>query len=125
MKFRTRKGSLRLATTLGHVTHLTEEWKELPEIFHAEAYANGCISDEMAEVLAKDGSLDESKVDVDQSPEQTRMDSVRAAVKEMNDAREVDGMFTDSGLPNLRRLREIAGFEVTAEERDTAWNEFI
>lgn len=124
MKFRTRKGEVRLATTLGHVTFLTEEWKELPEIFHQEAYSRGCISEEMAEVLSKDGGIDESKVDVNQSPEETRMAAVLDAVKEMHDVKDVDGMFTESGLPSLKRLREIAGFEVTSEERDKAWAEF-
>lgn len=112
MKFRTRKGKVRLATTSGHVTWLNEEWKELPELFHIEAWSSGCISEDMAAVLQGGGP----------SFEESRRENIIEAIREMEKADD-PSLFTDTGLPNLKKLREYAGFEVTSEERDDAWAE--
>lgn len=111
MKFRTRSGSIRLATTSGHITWLTEEWRDLPEVFHAEAWASGCISEDMAQVL--------------QGEEKPRGDKVKAAISQMVKEGPVNdkNYWTEAGVPQLKKLREIAGFEVTASERDQAWAE--
>jgi hypothetical protein len=121
MKFRTRSGMVRLGSPTGHVHTLTEEWAELHERFHKEAYASGCVSEDMAAVLA---TLDKPAPDGEKPlhGDAARMDKVKVAIRKMLDGNEQKN-FTAAGIPDLRILRAVADFEVTSDERDEAWRQ--
>lgn len=49
MKFRSRSDSevARLASTTGHIILVGQEFVEVPQHMESEAYANGCVSEEL------------------------------------------------------------------------------
>ena len=49
-----------------------------------------------------------------------RLEKAKAAVQRMLDG-DNPADFTAAGFPDLRRLRVLADFDVSAEERDAAW----
>lgn len=117
MKFRTRSGTVRLGSPSGHVHSLTEIWQELDPRFHKEAYAAGCLSEDMVAAIqvlqthGADGAL---------QGDAARLEKAKAAVQRMLDG-DNPADFTAGGIPDLRRLRVLADFDVSAEERDAAW----
>jgi len=53
MRFRSKnRKNIRLASTTGHVILVGEEWVTVPEHMEGDAYANGCISEEMFNTIA-------------------------------------------------------------------------
>lgn len=132
MRFRTRHGEIRVAAQPGYVQTVTEEWAELHERFHKEAYAAGCISEDMLEILstatAQVGATATAalKSEGDQEKvlqgDSARLEKVKAAIKKMLDSDEPKN-FTSAGLPDLRVLRAVADFEVSGDERDEAWKQ--
>lgn len=123
MKFRSPgKESLHLALTSGHTLVIPPEGVEVPDVFRREAISRG------AEPMAADGThlapvhqpSSESGGDGGQSTEEKRLELIKAALRNMlNGADEED--FTSAGLPNLKRLQHLAGFNVPRAEADAAW----
>ncbi|GAA5785664.1 hypothetical protein [Chitiniphilus shinanonensis] len=115
-KFCTRPGSepLRLALTTGHIAVITDQFEPLHERFHAEAYGLGCISEDMLDVLKQ---LSPEAPAGGQPPARDRLiaDALSALIERGN-----PDDFTGQGLPRVEALSEIAGFPVTAGERDAA-----
>jgi hypothetical protein len=117
MKFRTRSGVIRLGSPSGHVHTLTEEWQALDERFHKEAYAAGCLSEDMVaaiQLLEAHGGEPPLQGDA------ARLEKAKAAIRRMLEG-DNPADFTAAGIPDLRRLRALADFDVTADERDAAW----
>jgi hypothetical protein len=115
-KFRTLpgRGPVRIALTSGHETWVTEEWEPLAPIFHREALADGCISEDMAKVL---NGLDAEPV----AATKPRADQIAEVIAEMLDANE-PAYIDDHGKPVLSMLSDKLGFKVTAKERDTIFD---
>lgn len=117
MKFRAKQGEVRIALTTGHVTIVTENLKELDTRFHAEAYAKGCLDENMAAALETKGAS--SSTSGTMSPEE-RAEKVLTAVKEIVEGGNPEDM-TGAGLPKAGKITAMVGFEVTASERDDAY----
>lgn len=126
MKFRSPgQEPVHLALTSGHTLVIPPEGVEVPAVFRREAISRG------AEPMAPDGSFAESLhqsggqggdggADDGQTAEAKRLELIKTALRTMlNGASEED--FTTAGLPNLKRLQFLAGFNVSRAEADAAW----
>ena len=143
MKFRSRSDSevARLASTTGHIILVGQEFVEVPQHMESEAYANGCVSEELynsikadmakgAEQAAKEmlaGAIGsgEQQVSAIKLPSgeiinEDRSAVVRKAIQGMLDGGE-DGAFTAAGLPNLKVLSGKCGFQVSKDEMESVW----
>lgn len=124
MKFRSPgEEPLHIALTSGHTLVITPEGVEVPETFRREAISRG------AEPLGSDGAnlapVHQSNAGGDddddaKSTEEKRLELIKVALRTMlSGADEED--FTAAGLPNLKRLQFLAGFNVPRTEADAAW----
>ena len=142
MKFRSRDGEMkRLALTDGRVWRIGTDWKFLPEDVHSEAYAIGCVSEDMiraAQDMVLPGEGDDAPPAapvVDAPPEdipeatnpveppvtpENRHATILEKMRVMIDSGE-EGTMTAKGLPNKKKLTELTGFAATAEEFTKAW----
>lgn len=118
MKFRTTQGRVKLSGGAGHIHTLGEEWTELHERFHKEARAAGCLSEDMVAAIK---ALEMPKTEPTKGPEENRLERVKAAIRTMLEGNNA-GDFNATGTPDLRRLRDVADFNVTSDERDAAWD---
>ena len=122
MRFKSRSGTVRLEATdsfgfpNGHICEVGEEWTELHEMFHSHAYAKGLVSEDMIAALKAD--LEAGKLDVpDTTTPESRMAVVRRVVIGMVEKGD-PAEFTAQGKPKMDVLEKLAGFDVTAQERD-------
>lgn len=116
-KFRSRDGStVRLAMTSGHVALVGKEFRELPQMYWSDAYAKGCISDDM--------SAEAQGSDTGNSEAATRKAAITQAIEKMHSEKK-DGDFTTQGVPQVSRISELVGFTITAAERDAVWEDMI
>jgi len=98
-------------------TVFADDWCDLHPMFHREAIAQGAITDNMSQEAINAHIL---------QPGETggvpRMKLIRDAI----DAMILDGNksdFTQSGLPNLKRLGERVGFGVERTDMEAVWAE--
>ena len=137
MKFRAVRGSVRLASTSGHVVIVTEGWTEVPDCLEKEALANGCISQEMANAILgqnsenwvpPDQNTDETGTQGNNEPGTDPQDEIKA--KRINDiVRAIETMakennpkyFTKRGEPNKVHLKNFVGYQFSEEEYEEAW----
>lgn len=119
MRFKTRQGEVRIAHTTGHVAIVGEEFQELEERFHADAYSKGCISEGMAQVAPPMGAPFIAPL----TPEE-RQEKILEAVKGILEEGDTENM-TQAGVPKLDKVSAMVGFEATKAERDDAYNEVI
>jgi hypothetical protein len=118
-KFRSIDGTdVHVKLTSGHTAVIGKDWRPLPDHMHREAYANGCISDNMLQGMA--GPKEPPGKDGDKANDPERAAKILAAIKVMIDANKPE-KFTTTGLPRADALSEAVGFEVTSAERDAAW----
>ena len=136
MRFRSRSNSevARLASTSGHIILVGQEFVEVPQHMEAEAYANGCVSEELYNSIKADmakGALaagDGGGVQLPggvtdgPGPEVIRQTTIRRSIRAMLDGKE-EGAFTAAGLPNLKVLSGKCGFQVSKDEMEVAWGE--
>ena len=130
MKFRSRSDSqvIRLASTSGHICLVGREFVEIPEHMEAEAYANGCVSEELYNAIKADlaGGLlsggGGARLPGSAEPQTTRVSTIKQQIEAMLDSGE-DGAFTAAGLPNLKVLSGKCGFQVSKDEMELAWGE--
>ena len=135
MKFRSRSDSevARLASTTGHIILVGQEFVEVPQHMESEAYANGCVSEELYNSIKADmakGALatgeggDAKPAGGIKLPSDTgqsdRPAVIRQAIQGMLDGGE-DGAFTAAGLPNLKVLSGKCGFQVSKDELESVW----
>lgn len=134
MKFRSRnKDIIRLASTIGHVCLIGEEWSEVPEHMESEAYSKGCISEEMYETIKDTIDKEEGNVTdipvgdgdtLDFSPatdEGVRNVTIKEAIDKMIDEPKPSD-FTARGMPNLSVLSERCGFPVPKVFMEPVWD---
>lgn len=85
-----------------------------------------CVEDAVA--IGARPVAEEIDILPDDSPDvvltaQERMDKIAEAIQTMV-ARNERNDFTGSGLPDIRRMNAIVGFDVTKPERDAAWQRY-
>ena len=145
MRFRSRSNSevARLASTSGHIILVGQEFVEVPQHMEAEAYANGCVSEEIYNSIKADmakgaeqaamemlagatggGAQQVSGIKLPSGDivREDRPAVVRQAIQAMLDGGE-EGAFTAAGLPNLKVLSGKCGFQVSKDEMEVAWGE--
>ena len=143
MRFRSRSNNeaSRLASTSGHIILVGQEFVEVPQHMEADAYSNGCVSEEIynsikadmakgaeraaMEMLAGATGGGAQQVSVIKLPSgdiirEDRPAVDRQAIQGMLDGGE-DGAFTAAGLPNLKVLSGKCGFQVAKDEMGAAW----
>ena len=128
MKFRSRSDNqvVRLASTTGHICLVGREFVEIPEHMEAEAYANGCVSEELYNAIKADlaaGNLVAGggvRLPGNGGPQAERTSVIKQQIEAMLDSGE-DGAFTAAGLPNLKVLSGKCGFQVGKDEMETVW----
>ena len=131
MRFRSRSDNdvARLTSTSGHIVLVGQEFVEVPQHMEAEAYANGCVSEELYNSIKADmarGALAGGEGKGVQLPsgvtDEARPEVIRRGILEMLDGKE-EGAFTAAGLPNLKVLSGKCGFQVAKDEMESAWGE--
>ena len=145
MRFRSRSNSevARLASTSGHIILVGQEFVEVPQHMEADAYANGCVSEEIYNSIKADmakgaeqaamemlagatggGAQQVSGIKLPSGDivREDRPAVVRQAIQGMLDGGE-EGAFTAAGLPNLKVLSGKCGFQVAKDEMESAWGE--
>ena len=114
MKFRSKHGEIRVALVHGgHTAVIGEDWRELDPMFHAEALALG------AEVDKGNFSAEKPKPAEAANPqansEVTHDAAYRnALVTMLTRAEEAD--FTNAGLPDIRQVSKLVGFQARKED---------
>lgn len=107
-----------IAQTSGHCTIVGTGWTDLHERFHNDAYANGCISEDMV----KNNSMS----DVDASVVNTmnnialQKNEVADAIRKLVRDNDLDS-FDSKGKPKSPVLTGMVGFRVTNAVRDEVW----
>lgn len=123
-RFRSASGSpVRLALLSGHVTIVGTEWVSLGEVFWREAYANGCVSDDM-EVFQDIEKLQDAGVIDKVQALQVLRDKVRSAVDKCLEEGNPDNFTANKG-PKAQYLNAEVGETVPANIREEIWNEFV
>lgn len=135
MKFRSRDGKTkRIEFHDGRVWLVGTEWKFLPDIVHSEAYAVGCVSEDMVkaaqnmtlptdEIPAGTGPAPDAGETETQEPpvgpenrEPVILEKMKAMVASGD-----EGTMTAKGLPNKKTLTDHCGFAPTPAEFTKAW----
>lgn len=98
--------------TSGHTFVIPPDGIEVPQMFHREAVAQGCILI---------GSIPEAQGAPDK-PVFNRALVVGEAMEAMIAAKNPED-FNANGKPDLRRLCAKIGFQITREEADAVWAE--
>ncbi len=123
MKFRSPGAeALHIALTSGHTLVIPAEGVDVPQHFRREAISQG------AEPMSADRQ-DESfapaalplQVSTAAGPEARKKLIADALLSMLNGSDEAD--FTKDGKPNLAKLKEVAGFNVSRAEADVVWEE--
>ena len=137
MKFRSRSNDevVRLASTSGHICLIGQEFVEVPEHMISEAYASGCVSEDIYNSIKADLAKDALKGDANGAAKVTlpggsnppntppavdKPAVIRSQVDAMLAGNE-EGAFTAAGLPNLKALSSKCGFQVTKEDLEPVW----
>jgi hypothetical protein len=118
MPFFTLHRNYTLRTTKGHTIQFVkgqEVW--VPPACVPDAVSIGAVSSEQTDTLG-----DEVAPVVIMAPEE-REKAIFAAFDTLL-ARQDRGDFTASGLPHVKKVWDICGFEVTNRERDAAWQTY-
>ena len=110
MKFRSPTDTpVYLGLTSGHTIIIGPELIEVPQMFQRLAIAEGCVPEGMNEAAPPPDRAQKTKLDL-------IVDAMRAMVAEG-----LEGDFTTDGKPNTQRLSARAGFTVSGDERNEAW----
>lgn len=115
MKFRapTTETPIRVALTSGHTAVLTNEWRELPEIFHRDALALGAqcdathIDNPVPPSIQADGQGN--------GGQPSEAEAYREAILLMVERDDEGDFVASTGLPNLKALEKLVGFRVNKE----------
>jgi len=120
-KFRSISGKdVQVALLSGHVAMVGVEWRPLPALFHQEAYARGCISDDMLSGIKGPDSMSGGSGNTALSDEE-RKQKIESVIKSLVDANNPES-FTSTGLPRADVVNKECGFTTTAEERNAAFD---
>ncbi|NKF21578.1 hypothetical protein [Solimonas marina] len=103
-----------LALTSGHTLVITHEkaGSTVPTHFRREAIAKGCIPVGI--------SVDDEKKSKKATAAEKRAEQIRVAIEKLLDSDD-EAAFDEDAKPNVKKLSEAVGFEVTTVERDEVW----
>jgi hypothetical protein len=123
-KFRSASGTpVRLALLSGHVTTVGEEWASLQEVFWKDAYANGCVSEDMDVFKDIERLQDAGVVDKVQALQNLR-DRVRTAVDKCLEEGNPENFTANKG-PKAQYLNAEVGETVPPHVREEIWLEYV
>lgn len=118
-RFKSTTGQpVRIALTDGHVIVINTDWMDVHQRFHSQAYANGCISEDMVKNTAS-SQIDPKVVNVMNNialQKNEVADAIRQLVRD-NDLESFDSR----GKPRSDILTKMVGFRVTNAVRDEVW----
>lgn len=107
--------AVHVALSSGNTAVVGPDPRTLPVIFHREAVAKGCIP------VVEGQDVQEVAVQADAPGFDRRaviLDAMETLVQGENPAD-----FIGDGRPDVRAVSRVAGFQITAEERDTLWTD--
>lgn len=107
------ENTIHVALLSGHAIRIGPEPVDAAPIFVAEAMAMGCIP---ANAKVEEIIVPKAKPVSKGSPELLREGIVKLLESDDPEA------FTGSGLPNRKKLSNLVGWTVTAEELQPVWN---
>jgi len=124
LKFRSRNGEpVRVILTSGQCAIVGNEWCEIPETLHLEAYSLGCVSDNM-EVTQEVQKAEDAGV-LDKLQEDAKLKAqVRSAIEKAVSDNNLRA-FTNSGNPVAKYITDSVGHTVDKHIRDAVWNEML
>jgi len=108
-----------LRTTKGHTIRFEKDKPTfVPPVCVPDAVAIGAVAVEGAVDVLPDEAPEPAILTPDQ-----RKAKIREAIETMV-ARNERNDFTASGLPDLRKMNPLLGFDISSKERDDAWMEY-
>lgn len=121
-RFKSASGeNVRLVLMDGHVTIVGADWRDLHERYHKEAYANGCVSEDMFKnkvadrIPTKVAEQVESVISFDEK--------ILEAIDTLVTENRTDA-FNKSGQPDARILTDMVGERVMTAKRDQLWYKY-
>jgi len=120
-RFKTNDGSeVRIAQLSGAVTWIGPEYAELEDHFHQDAYALGCVSEDML----KNAVLDSvSPKQVEELLDKSSLDeSMMAEFKRIVDENDQDAMSKKG--PDATKLSKKLGQRISTQKRNAMWYKF-
>ena len=123
MKFVLQR-SFTLRTRLGHcITFEKGVPTNVPMALYKEAIAIGAIPEDQSILSRMEDAAEVTKRDPVMNP-MLREKTIRDALMTMKE-RNLRGYFTAQGVPSLKQLEMLTGFEVDKLERDRMWSSII
>jgi len=120
-KLRAAKGTIRVALTSGHVMLLTEEPRDVSDIFWKEAYALGAISGDMVETTIAEREL-KVKEDI-RIKEEEELKELTTVLKGLIDSPK--GAVDKNNLPLVRKVSAMLGRPVKKPIMLKIWAELL
>jgi hypothetical protein len=118
-RFKSADGSeVRVALETGHVTIIGNEWTELHERFHSQAYANGCISEDMAKLA--EIKLNKETVNKIETVA-LKKEKIKGAIQQLLEEFDQANFTNGTNLPKSTVLTKMIGEKVSNSERDEVW----
>lgn len=109
-----------MRTRLGHcITFQKGVPTHVPPLLHREAIAIGAIPEDQALIQQMEERDEVIKRDPVMNPE-LRDTAILGALRTMRE-RNLRGYFNAQGLPSLKQIEILCGFEVDKHERDRIW----
>lgn len=119
MRFKSKDGSVvRVARLDGNVFIVGPEWRELPERFWQDAYANGCESED--QVTFKEINVNRKALDM-MNRVATRKDEIKGIILSLVKEGDLSNFGKNDNKPRSAAITERAGYRVTNSERDEIW----
>lgn len=113
-----------LRTNLGHcITFTRGEPTNVPVGLYKEAIAIGAIPEDQSILSKLEDDAEVVRRDPVMNP-MLREKAIRSALMQMKE-RNLRGYFTAQGVPSLKQLELLTGFEVDKLERDRLWSSIL
>ena len=123
MKFKSLTNKpVRIALLTGHVTTVGIEFKELNERFHRDAYALGCISEDMMRSAAAEAIPAKMAENIVRTHSKAKR--LAEVIGNWVDGNDLKHFSKSTGKPNAMALSDALGEQVSGVERDEAWCKF-
>lgn len=110
---------VRIALLSGHVTVVDVEFKELHARFHRDAYALGCVSEDMLKGQAAAAMPEKMAEHIVRKA--TKMQRLAEVIADWVDTNKLDNFSKSTGKPDARLLSDAVGENVSSAERDEVW----
>lgn len=110
----------------GHTIVIPHDtWREVPAVFHDQAYANRCISDDMGALLADAApAVGDPDAAIKTPAPDERAELIKAEMRRLVAEHAGDSeMFTNVGAPDANILSGNLDIPISAAERNVLWAE--